>query len=120
MEDINRIIKNAEFTDNPATSIKNGFRTLARNKKRMRGYTKKERRLIEKTAKSGVVSNTLRTVVGSRLLSAGFGFALGGTAGGLASVGVSEMTGKRAAGKVQGEISKRGTNPLRDAIEESK
>lgn len=116
MEDIERIIKNAEFTDNPATSIKNGFRTLARNKKRMRGYTAKERKLIEKAAKSGVVSNTLRTVVGSRLLSAGFGFALGGTAGGLASVGVSgaarkaaEATGKRAAGNLQREVSKRGT-----------
>lgn len=67
MADVERIIKRAEMTDNPATAIKTGFRTLANNPKKMRGYTEEERKLIEKAAKSGVIADALRTM-GSRLM----------------------------------------------------
>jgi len=128
MEDIDRILKNAEFTDNPATSIKNGFRTLARNKKRMRGYSPKERKLIEKAAKSGVIPNTLRTIVGSRLISTGLGGILGGTGGAITGAVVSgaarkaaESAGKRATKGIQQEITNRAqSGSLRNAIKESK
>lgn len=67
MRDIEKIIARAEMTDNPATAIKTGFRTLSMNPKRMRGFSPEERKLIEKAAKSGIVSDGLRTF-GSRLL----------------------------------------------------
>lgn len=66
MDDIERIIQRAQMMQQPANSIKAGFRTLYNNKKRMRGYSKAEREAIKKAAESGVVSDLLSTF-GSRL-----------------------------------------------------
>jgi len=66
LSDIERIITRAEMTDNPATSIKTGFRTLYNNPSRMRGFSTDEKQLIKKAAESGITTDLLRTF-GSRL-----------------------------------------------------
>jgi len=113
MDDIEDIFKRAEMTDNPATSIKTGFRTLAMNPKRMRGYTPEEAKLIENAAKSGVTTDLLRTF-GSRLLPivvGGAGGGLGATAaasaGSIASRGIASSMQAKRGEKVAREISKR-------------
>ena len=70
INDIERILARAEFTDQPANSIKNGFRTLLNNPKRLRGYSKEEIKLMREAASTNVQLDTLRTI-GSRLLGIG-------------------------------------------------
>jgi len=52
------------------SGIKTGFRTLANNPKRLRGFSKKEQALIKKAATSGMMTDALR-VMGSRLIPIG-------------------------------------------------
>lgn len=113
MDDIEDIFKRAEMMDNPATGIKTGFRTLAMNKKRMRGYTEQERKLIENAAKSGVATDLLRTF-GSRLIpiftgaaGGGLGATAGAAAGSMASRGLATKMQVRRGEKVAKEIAKR-------------
>lgn len=106
MRDVEKIISRAEMMDNPVTGIKTGFRTLASNQKRLRGFTKQERALINKAAKTGIVTDALR-VTGSRLgpIAAGAaGYATGGPIGavaaGLVDYGLSSLA-RGAANKIQ-------------------
>lgn len=66
LSDIERIIARAELSENPATAIKNGFKTILNNPNRIKGFNEMERKLIKSAAKSGIVSDTLKTI-GSRL-----------------------------------------------------
>ncbi len=79
--DMERILTRATMTDNPATSIKAGFRTLYNNPSRMIGYSAPERAAIKRAAQSGIISGTLRTVLGSRLIGTTLGAGMGATAG---------------------------------------
>jgi len=88
MRDIEKIIQRADMTDNPATAIKAGFRNLSMNANRMRGYSKAERSLIEKAAKTGVVGDLLRTG-GSRLIPILTGATGGGVLGTTVAAGAS-------------------------------
>lgn len=106
--DMERILTRASMTDNPATSIKAGFRTLYNNPARMRGYNGAERAAIKRAAQSGVISGTLRTVLGSRLIGTAMGTALGTAGGGFiggaagAGVGAGQAAVARAiAAKLQ-------------------
>lgn len=66
LNDIERIVNRAEMMDNPATGIKTGFRILASNKVKMRGYPDEVQNMIRKSAESGIVEDALK-VGGSRL-----------------------------------------------------
>lgn len=84
--DVERIMNRAQMTDNPVTAIKSGFRTLASNPARLRGFTADEVSAIQNAAKTGVITNILRTA-GSRLgpvISGGVGTAMGGPIAGVA------------------------------------
>jgi len=70
LRDIEKIITRAELSDNPATAIKSGFRTLISNPNRLRGFSAQEKKLIKEAAQTGVVGDTLRTF-GSRLIPIG-------------------------------------------------
>lgn len=99
LADIERIIQRAELMDNPATGIKTGFRTLLNNPKRLKGYSKVERKAIKKAAQSGVVTDSLR-ILGSRLIpiaSISTGGGLGSTAASMAGSAAS----RGAASKMQ-------------------
>ena len=114
LDDIERIIERAELTEQPATGIRSGFRTLITNKKRFNKFNKKEKKLIRKAAQIGIVPNALRTL-GSRLvpiLSAGGTVAgtidpitTGAVFGaGLAARSAAGALQTRAAGKIAKEI----------------
>ena len=110
LSDIERIVARAEQMDNPATGLKNGFRTLYNSPSRMRGFSPEQRFLIKKAAEGTMVGDALRTV-GSRLISTMVG-AMGGGAGGaaagyIASTGSRNLAGKlgaRQAEKIAGNI----------------
>lgn len=107
--DMERILTRAQMTDNPATSIKTGFRTLYNNPSRMRGYNDAEKAAIKKAAESGVIGDTLRTVIGSRLLSLVGGSVGGGAPGALLSVPISAASRAVATGMQ----AKRANNAIR-------
>lgn len=67
LRDIEKIVSRADLADNPATAVKSGFRTLANNPERMKGYDKETAGLIRKAATTGIVGDALR-VAGSRLI----------------------------------------------------
>lgn len=79
LAEMERIIARAETMDNPATSLKAGFRMLERTG--MRGYSDAEKKAIREAARSGVIGSTLRTVLGSRLIGTGIGTIVGATGG---------------------------------------
>lgn len=112
MRDIEKIITRAELTDNPATAIKSGFRSLYTNPARMRGFSPEEKKLIKNAAQSGVISDTLRTLLGSRLIpiahaaaGGGFGSTLASQAGALAARNAATGLQIAKANKVAKAIS---------------
>lgn len=106
LSDVERIVSRAEMMDNPVTGIKTGFRTLASNPNKMRGFTETEKNLIRKAAKTGVVTDALRTY-GSRLgpiISGSAGLATAGPLGGVAASAGTMATSslaRMAANKIQ-------------------
>lgn len=88
MNDVERVIKDAQYYEVPSTAIKTGFRRIARNDKLMRGYTAAERKAIERAAKSGGLDGVFKTF-GSRLMAIG-GASVGGVPGAIAGYGISE------------------------------
>jgi hypothetical protein len=117
INDIERILARAEFTDQPANSIKNGFRTLLNNQKRLRGYSAEEIKLMRKAAKSGVPLEGLRAI-GSRLFSiftastGNLGAAISAQVAGQTARGISEAVRINRAQKVIQEIAEPGTLDL--------
>lgn len=114
LRDIEKIIQRAESMDNPATGIKTGFRTLANNAQKLRGFTKEEKALIKQASETGIVSDLLRTG-GSRLIpiiaGAGGGGVLGTAAaqmGSTASRGLATKNALYKASKVAKEVATRG------------
>lgn len=88
MRDVERIIDNAQYFEQPSTAIKTGFRTLLRNGDRLKGYTGKEVAAMKKAATTGIVPGLFK-MAGSGLvpIAAGSaGVATGGALGGLAAV----------------------------------
>lgn len=96
--DIERIINRASMTDNPATAIKSGFRALASNPSRLRGFNTSEVMAIKKAAKTGVVTGALK-IAGSRLNPL-IGAATGGFSGAATGYGISEIS-RAGANKLQ-------------------
>lgn len=99
LSDIERIVQRAENMQQPSSAIKSGFNTLLNNPNRIRGFTEEERKLIKQAAKTGVVSDILRTG-GSRLIPIIAGSAGGGLLGSM--VGYAESAAARGlANKIQ-------------------
>lgn len=104
--DIERILSRAELMDNPATSIRAGFRTLL-NSPRINGFSPAEQALIKRAASNNLSQEALR-LIGSRLTAIGstvVGQAVGGIPGALVSGGLATIAGKGArelAGRMQG------------------
>lgn len=99
MSDIERIVENANMTDNPATAIKTGAKNLLKSKA-IRGYSDDEIAAVKDMSSRGAVGGTLH-VFGSRLiplLTTGVGGAGGGIPGALAgaAIGQGASTAMRA------------------------
>lgn len=93
MADLERIITRANLTDNPATGIKSGIRTLLSNPTRSRGYSDAEKEALQQAADRGVLGSVLH-VFGSRLIPLAAG------AAGLGTGGVASMVGSGVAAHV--------------------
>lgn len=65
--DIERIMDRADMMDQPATALRTGFKTLASNPKRMRGFSDEDQDLIRKAADISMPVDVLRSL-GSRLI----------------------------------------------------
>lgn len=81
MAEIEKIINKADGADNPTTILKNGFRTLANNPSRLRGFSEDEMASIKEAAKTGVLGSALK-FAGSRLISSVVGGIAGAAGGG--------------------------------------
>lgn len=93
MSDVQRIIDNARYSDVPASAIKNGFKTLAKQVAiSPRGYTEEEVKAINYAASTGIMTGALK-FMGSRLISALTGMAVGSMGGGPIGGGVGTMVG---------------------------
>jgi hypothetical protein len=97
LRDIEKIIARAELTQNPAQSLKTGFRNLLTNPNRIKGFSADEKELVRQAAESGRVGDLMQTF-GSRLLPI-INVASGGGVGGvLGTVAGSELARSGASG----------------------
>lgn len=80
MSDIERIMTRAENSDNPATAIKSGVRTMLSNPSRIRGWSDEELQALKDAGDRGALGGALH-VFGSRL-----GPLLGGAAGSVGGI----------------------------------
>ena len=131
LRDIEKIVARAELTDNPAIAMKSGFRTLASNPARMRGFSPEEQALIRKAAETRPEVDALR-VIASRLnpiiaFSGGGGIGKAAAAHGVASVarqGATKLQSMRAddvaraiTGRVTGNLPVASTaTPILDGF----
>lgn len=99
MSDIERIVTRAEQSDNPASAMKAGFRTLFNNPSRMRGFSTEEKQMIENVAKSGEVTDLLKAF-GGKLLPV-VAAASGGGFTGTAAATAASLAAKGSATKLQ-------------------
>lgn len=109
MGDIERIMNRAEMMDNPATSYRSGFRTLASNPNRMRGFSDDEKDLINRAAKASLPAEAMRTL-GSRLLS------IAGVSTGHPAVALGTQLGTAAARSAAGAMQASRAQDVIDAI----
>jgi hypothetical protein len=99
LRDIERIITRAEMSDNPATTIKTGFRTLFNNANKVKYFNETEKKLIKKAATTGIITDSLRTI-GSRLIPIGSIVAGGGLPSTMAST-LTSTASRNLASKSQ-------------------
>lgn len=98
LSDIERILQRAELSDNPATAMRSGFKTLYMNKARLRGFSREQQSLIKKAATSNLPMETMRGL-GSRLVSI-IAFGTGRPEIGIAAQGIG-YAARSAAEKAQ-------------------
>lgn len=110
MNDIERIISRAADADNPATVMKNGFRAMKDNPKRMYGLSKEERSAINHAARHGVLIGPLK-FFGNRAISSLTG-AMGGGPAGMAAGYVLGSLPRAAAGALQKGRAQKALNTV--------
>lgn len=119
MRDVERIIENAQYMQQPSTALKTGFRTLLRDKKRMKGYSPEARFAIEKAAKTGGIEGFYR-LLGSDLVpiiaaSAGGGATL--SAGGVGALAaIPARIGQKLSQGQAIRMAQRKARQVEDAI----
>ncbi|MEN6387171.1 MAG: transglycosylase SLT domain-containing protein [Phycisphaerales bacterium] len=101
VRDIESVISRAEMSEQPANAIKSGFRTLANNPNRMRGYSAEQKDMIKKIAKEGIAMESLRGIasrlfgIGNAVVNGPAGFVLGkGMEMGARGIRENVMTGR--------------------------
>lgn len=121
LRDVESVVSKAQLSDNPATAIRSGFKTLANNPGRMKGYDPEIQGLIRKAAKTGLVGDTLR-VAGSRLvpiIAGGAGFAGGGGIGAVPAWATAEGVSFAARKAAQGLAQNKAGNVVNAILSKS-
>jgi len=129
LRDIEKIITRAEMSDNPATAVKTGFRTLFNNPNRLKYFNEQERKLIKDAAKSGIINDTLKTFqsrlipIGQLVGGGGFSGSVLGQIGSMASRDLASKSQINKANKVSQQIlgnlspkARKVINPLNPII----
>lgn len=118
ISEIERIVERASYMDNPATSLKTGFRNIATNPRRLSKFPKNVQKAIKRAASDGDLTNLLRSELGSRLISGIVGTAAGSTMGPLGAVagGIAGMAGSRVARGAAETMQMGRVNKVKDAI----
>lgn len=106
MNDIENIINKAQYMDNPATSLKAGFRTIAVNPGRLGRFPVNVQNAIKSAATDGNLTGLMRTELGSRLISSMIGAVGGSSMGPLGSL----------AGGIGGMIMSGGARNLAETM----
>lgn len=92
MSDLEKIQTRADLSDNPATTIKSGIRTLLSNPARTRGWSPDEVSVLKSAADRGALGGTLH-VFGSRLIpliTGMVGESVGGPVGAMVGAGLGQ------------------------------
>lgn len=110
LRSIEKMVEKAKLTDTPATSMKTQFRSLVTNDKKLKGFSEKEKKIIRKVAKTGVVTDLFR-ILGNRFIGGAAGFAAGGIPG--AAMGIATT---QTARKIAEKLQTRQTDKLMDEI----
>ncbi len=121
MRDIERIIARAERSDQPASMLRTGFRTLLNNAKNTKGISKDELAALEYAAKTGITTDLLR-LVGSGLVPIGAAVTGGAAAGpiGAAAAGTAAYGLQQGAKALAtGRQLDRATNALESIAKNS-
>lgn len=106
MDDIQRIINNSMLRDNPATSMRSGFASLASSPKRLRGFDPTDQDLIVRASQASLPAEFMRSA-GSRLLN------IAGMGSGNPLYAAGSQMGTAAARSLQaGMQARRGTDIL--------
>lgn len=98
MDDVERIITRAQYSVNPDTAIKSGFKAILSNPSRLRGFSSDEVNAMEKAASGGVISEALKTL-GSGLIRIAAPFSGAGLAGD-AAIAAGSMASKNLSTKL--------------------
>lgn len=105
-QSLENIVQRAYMTDNPQTAIRTGFKTLAGNPARLRGFTPDEVKAIKDAAQTGLMTGALK-FMGSRIISS-----LAGAAGGAAGGGPLGAAIGAGVGAVAGTPFRMGANAI--------
>ena len=116
MQDIQNILDKSVGAQQPNTVIKNGFRRLRDNPKKMKNFSPDEQLFIRKAAETGFTEGTLK-LAGSGLTPLLTGAA--GSAGG-APFGFFGMGGGAAGGFAAGRVAQEGAKSVAEQIAREK
>lgn len=114
MQDIERIMTRAEQSDNPATAIKSGVRTLLSNKAGSRGYTPDEIAALKDAGRRGALGSVLH-VFGSRLIPIGAGL-VGESVGGPIAAAGGAAVGQAGSSMMRAGATALQTNRLQNLL----
>lgn len=106
-DDLQEILLNAKNYDNSATFIKNQFRNIAQNPRRLNSYPKEAQLIIKKIAEGGIAGDLLGQL-GSRL-----GAIIGGATGGVGGAAAGAATGLAGRGAKTALYARRAENALK-------
>jgi len=120
LRDVERIIQKAEGAAQPSTVIKNGFRSLRDNGRRMKGYSPQEAFAIKKAAKDGLLGGFLK-LSGSGLvpiIAGATGAAATGGPGALAAIPAfaAQQSARRGATALQASKGEAVKQAIRESV----
>lgn len=118
MNEIQRIVDRASYMDNPATSLKTGFRAIAVNPGRLSKFSPAVQSAIKNAARDGDLANLMRTELGSRLISSMAGAAAGSAGGPIGTIigTATGFAGSRIARNTAKKMQMGRVNKVMDAI----
>lgn len=115
-KDVEKILQKAKGTENPQTSIRTGLKNLLANDKKMAGYSKEDKAILEEALKRGYTGGLVR-LFGGRLTDSIAGGAAGLAAGGPVGAIAGAVAGKAVGGGLANAAGGIQANRLRGGLQ---